>query len=50
VAIGTIKLREYRLRLRRSERLRYRTARFLLWAIPLSLLILLLAYTVATRG
>ena len=45
----TLKLRHYRTRLRRSQRLRYRLLRLLLSSISLLLLILLLAYTVAAR-
>jgi hypothetical protein len=48
-AMHTINLRHYRERLSRSERLRYRMARFVLWAVPLSLLVAILAYTISAR-
>jgi hypothetical protein len=46
----TIRIRHYSRRLRWSERLPYQMARFVLWAIPLSLLVALLAYAIAARG
>jgi hypothetical protein len=45
----TFRLRHYRVRLRRSQRLRYRLARVLLGAISL-LLVIFVAYVVASRG
>jgi hypothetical protein len=45
-----IKPRHYGRRLRTSERLHYRIARFMVWAIPLSLLVLGVAYAIAGRG
>ena len=49
LAMQTSRLRHYRVRLRRSQRLRYRLARLLLGAISL-LLLISLAYVVAGRG
>lgn len=48
-AMHTSRLRHYRVRLRRSQRLRYRLARLLLGAISL-LLLISVAYVVAGRG
>jgi len=49
LAMHTSRLRHYRVRLRRSQRLRYRLARLLLGAISL-LLLISVAYVVAGRG
>ena len=50
LVMHTINLRYYRRRLRRSERLRYRLARFVLWVVPLSVFVVILAYTIAAHG
>src|SRR5439155_14216557 len=49
-AMRTSTLRHYRKRLQRSERLRYRIARLLLWAIALGLLASAVAYAIAARN
>jgi hypothetical protein len=47
--MSTSTLRHYRVRLRRSRRLRYRIARLLLLALAAGLLTLLVAYIVTGR-
>jgi hypothetical protein len=49
LAMHTFRLRHYRVRLRRSQRLRYRLARLLLGAISL-LVLISVAYVLAGRG
>ncbi len=46
----TSTLRHQRWRLLRSERLRYRIARLLLWALALGLLTLAIGYAIASQN